>query len=538
MGKEKFRIRLANLKTIGSAIWKLVNSWSKTFSSQGRHVIFTAKKIISSINRQICSFFKDAALQCRKAAIDIKHKNLRRFYRLSIATKEFVDRAQQVCKKFVRGCNEALNDIKAKAIRLYQDLALECNKNLAVLKTLWLEAALSYRKVGLGVKRAFKPFLDFCQSSPTALQRATTQWQRTAFAHAKKQMKLFLYQIREKLPARAQQINFNFYGSKPWIGLFVVCLFAVVGVIFSTKKNRTNGSIALAFKTSPLSVKLAARLKARKSTSNENPSGYSFWPKRFTLRHVKGWGAGVSYGTNYTTAAMMIAPDYRVGRILPIVDVRGHRFDNDTYAANIGIAGRYIPSPDTFCQILGMNLFYDWRQGRKGNYQQIGLGLEMLGKRWDLRANGYAPISRTQYKTKCTFHYPGDFFAIHRDCEFISYGLNGEVGYYLVRNESFLFYAATGPYFLVRKCHDSTLGWEFRIRPQYKDSFALDFSVSHDHVFQTVYQAQIIFYLPLYKLSKKLNKRPCGLSDQQIYQPIERFEVMPLGRRSCWQRNF
>jgi hypothetical protein len=272
--------------------------------------------------------------------------------------------------------------------------------------------------------------------------------------------------------------------------------------------------------------------------NGRKPSGYSFWPKRYTLRHVKGWGAGVSYGTNYTTAAMMIAPDYRVGRILPFVDLRGHRFDNNTYAANIGIAGRYIPSPDTFCQILGMNLFYDWRQGRKGNYQQIGLGLEMLGKRWDLRANGYAPISKTSYKTKCVFQYGDDFFMEHRECEFISYGFNGEVGYYVVRNDYFFLYAATGPYYLVRKCHESTGGWQFRMRPQYKDFLAVDLSVSHDHVFETVYQAQIIFYLPLYKLSKRINKRPCNLSDQQIYQPIERFEVMPLGRRSCWRTNF
>jgi hypothetical protein len=78
----------------------------------------------------------------------------------------------------------------------------------------------------------------------------------------------------------------------------------------------------------------------------------------------------------------------------------------------------------------------------------------------------------------------------------------------------------------------------FRVRPQYKDYLAFDFSVSHDSVFQTVYQAQIILYLPLYQLSKKGNQRPCNLTDYQIYQPIERYEVMPIGRRSCWQTNF
>jgi len=291
--------------------------------------------------------------------------------------------------------------------------------------------------------------------------------------------------------------------------------------------------------SSSLEAAFPYRSKKAKDKVNDKPSHYSFWPKRFTLRHVEGWGEGVSFGTDYSTVAMLIAPDYRVGRILPMLDLRGHRFDDNTYAANIGIAGRYIPASGTFCQILGLNLFYDWREGRLGSYQQIGVGLEVLGKRWDLRANGYAPISVKMRKSRCLFISDiSDYYAIYSECEFTSYGYNAEVGYYVVRTKDFFLYAAGGPYYMVRKCHDRTRGGEFRIRPQYKDYLALDFSVSHDSVFGTVYQAQVILYLPLYQLSKKLNKRPCNLSDQQIYQPIERFEVMPVGRRSCWKYNF
>ncbi len=278
--------------------------------------------------------------------------------------------------------------------------------------------------------------------------------------------------------------------------------------------------------------------KKVKDDKNDKPGHYSFWPKRFTLRHVEGSGEKIGFGTDYTTAALMIAPDYRVGHILPILDLRGHRFDNNTYAANIGIAGRYIPSSDTICQILGFNVFYDYREGRQGSYHQIGLGLEVLGKRWDLRANGYAPISVKKRHSKCEHHYGDDFFIIKRQCEFTSYGYNAEIGYYVVRSKDFFLYAAIGPYYLSRRCLNRTLGGEFRIRPQYKDYFALDFGVSRDSVFGTVFQAQVILYLPLYQLSKNLKKWPCNLSDQQIYQPIERFEVMPLGRRTCWQSNF
>ena len=289
----------------------------------------------------------------------------------------------------------------------------------------------------------------------------------------------------------------------------------------------------------PPAVIAAALPPVQPSPVEPKKGGYSFWPKRVTLRHVEGWGEGVSFGTDYSTLAFLVAPDYRVGRVMPMLDLRGHRFDNNRYAANVGLAGRYIPKSNGFCQILGFNTFWDWRQGHKGTYNQLGAGLEVLGKRWDFRANGYAPIGVKRRKTKCVFdQYEGGYFAIHRECEFTSYGFNAEVGYYAVRSDNFFLYAAIGPYYLVRKCHDRTRGGMFRIRPQYKDYLAIDASVSYDSVFKTVYQAQIIFYLPLYQLSKKGNQRPCNLTDYQIYQPIERFEVMPLGKRSCWQRNF
>jgi hypothetical protein len=224
---------------------------------------------------------------------------------------------------------------------------------------------------------------------------------------------------------------------------------------------------------------------------------------------------------------------------MPILDLRGHRFDNNTYAANIGLGGRYIPESGSFCQMLGFNAFYDWREGKKGNYNQLGLGLEILGDRLDFRANGYAPIGTKSRKTKCTFNdYDGDYYAIKRECEFTSYGFNAEIGYYAVKSADFFLYTALGPYYLVRRHHDKTRGGMFRVRPQYKDYLAFDFIVSYDSLFKTVYQAQIVLSLPLYQLSKKGNKRPCNLTDYQIYQSIERYEVMPLGRRCCWQTNF
>ena len=334
----------------------------------------------------------------------------------------------------------------------------------------------------------------------------------------------------------------NSYNSKPWIGLSLICaltFFGLVGTLFSYKKGHITSPELSVINTPPLAATSYSPAPNKPISEEKLPRDRSFWPKRITVQRVEEWPKKRCLERDYTSLEVMFATNYRVGKVFPILDLRGHRFDDNTYAANIGIAGRYVPSPNSRCRIIGMNLYYDFRDGHKGHYHQIGLGFESLGRRWDVRANGYIPIS-SLHKTKCVFdQYIGNFFAIRRDYEFAFYGINAEVGYYFVRGRNFLLYAAAGPYYFTRRSQGfNSLGGEFRIRPQYKDYLAVDLSVRHDSIFGTIYQAKAILYLPLYQLSKNLKKRPCGISDQQIYQPIERFEIIPLRRRTCWKTNF
>ncbi len=266
---------------------------------------------------------------------------------------------------------------------------------------------------------------------------------------------------------------------------------------------------------------------------------YPYLPKRIDIRHVQGEGQGIGYGTNYSTVALLYASQYRPGHIMPMLDLRGHRSDNGAYAANIGIGGRYIPDSDCFCELLGFNVFWDYREGCLGHYNQIGVGIEVLGRCWDFRANAYAPIGKRKRKRETVFDdFTDGCFAVHRDIEFATYGFNAEVGYYLIKSSRcFFLYAAGGPYYLARTCSDYTLGGEVRLQPQYRDYITLDFMLSYDPVYHTVFQASIIFSLPLYQIRGR-NCGPCGISDRQIYQPIRRFEIMPIGKTSCWEKNY
>ena len=222
-----------------------------------------------------------------------------------------------------------------------------------------------------------------------------------------------------------------------------------------------------------------------------------------------------------------------------MVDLRGDRFDDTTYATSVGLIARYIPESKTFCHILGANIYYDWRQGNVGYFNQIGAGIEILGRRWDFRANAYVPLGAKRHVHRCVFDdYIGDYYVIDSQYEKVSYGFNGEVGYYLVRGKDFLLYAAAGPYYIAgNSCTVNTRGGMIRLKPMYRDFVAVDARYSHDPLFRNIWQVAVVFNIPLYAISKT-NRPPCGLKDQQIYQPVERFEVMPMTRCQRWETNY
>jgi hypothetical protein len=268
--------------------------------------------------------------------------------------------------------------------------------------------------------------------------------------------------------------------------------------------------------------------------------------QRITLSHIEGDNftkhLDKCFATNYTQAQFLFAGEYIPGTCLPQIDLRGDRFDDTTYAASAGLVLRYIPKKDgPVNRILGLNAYYDFRQGNIGYFNQIGGGVEILSQRWDFRANVYVPVGGKRKMRHCVFdEFEGGFFAIENFFESVSYAYNAEIGWLALGCENFLLYLAGGPYYIAgRKCHEKTRGGEFRVQPQYKDYVALNAIVSHDPLFNTIYQFEVIVHLPLYLLSKKISNRETScLTPRQIYQPVVRYDVLPIGRCSCWMFNW
>jgi hypothetical protein len=258
-------------------------------------------------------------------------------------------------------------------------------------------------------------------------------------------------------------------------------------------------------------------------------------PKRIDLGHIE--GKGIGYDRGYTDLSIVFAPEYRVGHYLSLISLRGVVFDDGKFAANAAYIGRYLPS--AFCEVFGFNLSYDFREGRHGNFNQVSGGFEVINRRWDLHLNGSAPVGTRTHTKTCVFDdFIGPFREVCHQNEAAQYFVDGSLGYYMVNGKNFQLYAGAGSYYLWGHFHKSGVGGKAVLRPQFGDVLSVELSVSHDRIFETIYQVNAVLTLPLYKFSSRLKhkKGSCGTNNRQIYQPVSRDIV--LVRRTCSHNNF
>lgn len=258
-------------------------------------------------------------------------------------------------------------------------------------------------------------------------------------------------------------------------------------------------------------------------------------PKRIDINHIEGEGVGNEFG--FTKLKMILGPEYQPGHFLPLAELDAAVFDDGKVAGTAGMILRYIPEKS--CQVVGFGAFYDFRQGKYGWYNQVSASLEVLNKRWELHLKGGAPVGKTVHGKRRVFdHYTGGFFAIRTTNEIALNFAEATAGYYLVNGKKFQLYAAAGPYYQTGRFDRSTWGGRAVLRPQFYDWFQVELSVSRDDFFGTLYQVNAILTIPLYHFSSALKnkKGPCGMTNRQIYQPIDP-EILLL-KKCCWRANF
>lgn len=255
---------------------------------------------------------------------------------------------------------------------------------------------------------------------------------------------------------------------------------------------------------------------------------------RVGWRHIE--GNGVGYNTGYTTAEMFLAAPPERFHTTPFIDLRGHIFDNGRWAANGGLGIRGILKD----RVYGLNLYYDYRNSKRKNYNQISCGIETLGNRWDFRWNGYFPIGNTKSKGYHSQfdHFSGNSMYITRKFEYALLGTNAEAGFHFAQVKDVSFYGALGPYYFKGPLGPNLWGGEARLNGKYKEYVKLEVSYSYDNVFRNIVQGQFFLMIPLSPKSSIKKKKKASSSCEntkilyeRMVQPVERDEIIVLGHR-------
>jgi len=250
---------------------------------------------------------------------------------------------------------------------------------------------------------------------------------------------------------------------------------------------------------------------------------------RTSVRHIE--RGGIGYKQGYTTVEGFFASPPGSLVLTPFLDLRAHVFDDGKIATNVGIGVRQISG----CRVYGLNGYYDYRNTKKIHYNQVGFGLETLGKRWDFRVNTYLPMGKkiTAPYDAAFVEFSGNNMIISQKYQFAMRGVNAELGIHCGKYRSVNFYAAIGTYYF-KGADLGVRAWGGKVRVvcRLKQYLTLEISNSYDNVFHNRLQGQIGFTLPFGKGSSREQEDDYTGDDMRhvlfsrMVQPVERQEII------------
>jgi hypothetical protein len=259
------------------------------------------------------------------------------------------------------------------------------------------------------------------------------------------------------------------------------------------------------------------------------PSGKKHY--RVATRHIE--SGGIGYENGYTTLEVFLASDPNEWSVTPFLDVRGHVFNSGKWAGNAGAGLRALRGSRAY----GINTYYDYRNADRFHSNQIGVGLETLGKLLDFRINGYLPVgAKISSPYDSTFGaFSGNRLLVSQKYQSAMKGSDVEVGVHFGKTKSFDFYAAAGPYYFIGKVDPTTWGGKARISGTFKDILTLEISDSYDKTFHNKFQGQISLGYS-FGLKSKVRKQgsACNVAytlTDRMLQPVGRQEIIVIDKK-------
>ncbi|MBW4599628.1 MAG: right-handed parallel beta-helix repeat-containing protein [Calothrix sp. FI2-JRJ7] len=185
-----------------------------------------------------------------------------------------------------------------------------------------------------------------------------------------------------------------------------------------------------------------------------------------------------NYNLTFLEGRLLVSTDATIGGNVLL----GHRFS----ASNDAVWGGYVA--------------YDIRDTGNKVFNQIGLGIERLGKNWDLRANGYIPVGNSKQVISESFRglgFTGNSFLldVNRQFEVALAGFDVEAGMQVARFGTGDLRAYGGMYYYTGESVGSALGVRGRLVANPTDNVSLGLMLQHDSIFDTrlVFNANVDF---------------------------------------------
>lgn len=240
---------------------------------------------------------------------------------------------------------------------------------------------------------------------------------------------------------------------------------------------------------------------------------------RASIRHIK--GSGLGYEQGYTTVEGFFAPGPDQVRWMPFLDLRGHVFDKGYMAANAGMGLRAVRGD----KVYGLNVYYDVRDTKKNQYNQVGLGFESLGKLRDFRVNGYLPIGNKTVTDLPEFSkFSGHNMILSQKSQVAMKGIDAAFGFHRKLSHGTPFYAAIGPYYYIGDIGSGAWGGKVRIQGGIGKYLTVEAIDSYDETFYNKVQLKFTFALPLKGSSR--HPEDIGFSRSRMLQSAERQEII------------
>ena len=239
-------------------------------------------------------------------------------------------------------------------------------------------------------------------------------------------------------------------------------------------------------------------------------------------------GNGIGYPTGYTSLDGFFSYAGMRNFIL-FADVRGHFFNNSRKAYNGGLGLRALS--ESAQAIFGLNAFYDYRDGRHRAFNQIGVGLEILGRRWDVHANGYFPIIKRKKQYEDGFwKFSGNKAVFSKKFEFAFIGCDITFGKELFKMKYWDLHAKLTGYWFNGEYGQNAGGGLFELSTNITPYLTLKGQVSYDTLFREIFQGEAAINIPFGgHFKQKDDALPCKSLKElhsRLAESVDRFEII------------